>query len=134
MEMLILIQNMLAQQHLEQCLTEHLGVVAGQGTCSWQSQAWLGTPVIVGVFVWEAGGHRLRALVYSPGEPMKTEEHPRATMKQQLALEEAWELPQALLVFLENSWGPELQLMMSGMETGNCAAQDLPSFLPCTWA
>lgn len=31
------------------------------------------------------------------------------TMKWHLASEEAWEMPQALVVFLENHWGPELQ-------------------------
>ena len=64
---------------------------------------------------------------------MKTEAAaPSGTVKQQLAVKEAWELPQELLVFLENPRGPELQLKMSGMRLETAQYEIWPlSFLVC---
>lgn len=47
-------------------------------------------------------------LCIQPGTSEDRGAAPNGTMKQHLALEGAWELPQVLVVFLENPRGPEL--------------------------
>lgn len=44
------------------------------------------------------------------------------------------ELPQVLVVFLENPGAHSFRLKMSGMEIGNCPVKDLASFFPYMWA